>query len=153
MHRSQERPLTTAAQHGLPVEPAEQVREGRHQGLSQRDRLVGVATERLALVTDRIGESRIAFTPRLVRGLDYYTGIIWEVVAPGMPGSIASGGRCDRLVESLGGPDVPACGGSLGVERILALVDRSDQVANVLDIAIRHRRAHAGAAAHRERSS
>lgn len=90
----------------------------------------------LALVTDRIGKSRIAFTPRLVRGLDYYTGVIWEVLAPGIPGSIASGGRYDRLVEALGGPNLPACGGSLGIERILALIDPSEQTSDALDVAI-----------------
>ena len=98
-------------------------------GLAEIDQL-------LALVVDRIGGSRIAFTPRLVRGLDYYTGLIWEVVAPAMPGSIASGGRYDRLVESLGGPDLPACGGSLGIERILALVDQGELMSDALDIAI-----------------
>ncbi|MGH2844223.1 MAG: His/Gly/Thr/Pro-type tRNA ligase C-terminal domain-containing protein, partial [Solirubrobacteraceae bacterium] len=50
----------------------------------------------------------------------YYTGPIFEVTAAGYPGSIASGGRYDGLVAKLGGPDVPACGGSIGIERILA---------------------------------
>ncbi|MGE5287919.1 MAG: histidine--tRNA ligase [Micromonosporaceae bacterium] len=76
----------------------------------------------LALVTELMPSGRIAFTPRLVRGLSYYTGPIWEVVAPGMQGSIASGGRYDHLIEALGGPDVPATGGSLGIERILPLI-------------------------------
>ena len=47
-------------------------------------------------------------SPRgMVRGLSYYTGPIWEVVADGVPGSIASGGRYDHLIEQLGGPDMP----------------------------------------------
>ncbi len=75
----------------------------------------------LALVRSQVPANRIVFTPRLVRGLSYYTGAIWEVTAPGIPGSIAGGGRYDHLIEALGGPDVPATGGSLGVERILAL--------------------------------
>jgi histidyl-tRNA synthetase len=75
----------------------------------------------LALVRSQVPPDRIAFTPRLVRGLSYYTGAIWEVTAPGIPGSIAGGGRYDHLIETLGGPDVPATGGSLGVERILAV--------------------------------
>ena len=73
----------------------------------------------LELASPKVGKDRIAFTPSLVRGLDYYTGVIFEVVAEGMPGSIASGGRYDKLTSALGGPDVPACGGSLGVERII----------------------------------
>ena len=75
----------------------------------------------LALVRSQVPPDRIRFTPRLVRGLSYYTGAIWEVTAPGIPGSIAGGGRYDHLIETLGGPDVPATGGSLGVERILAV--------------------------------
>ena len=65
---------------------------------------------------------RVGFSPRLVRGLSYYTGPIWEVTAPGVPGSLAGGGRYDHLIEQLGGPDVPATGGSLGIERILLIV-------------------------------
>ncbi len=75
----------------------------------------------LSLVSAQIPAGRIEFTPRLVRGLSYYTGPIWEVVADGVPGSIASGGRYDHLIEQLGGPDVPGTGGSLGIERILLL--------------------------------
>lgn len=62
----------------------------------------------------------VEFTPRMVRGLDYYTGMIFEVSAAGYPGSIASGGRYDGLVAALGGPDQPAVGGSIGLERILS---------------------------------
>ena len=78
--------------------------------------------EVLSLVTAQIPADRIEFTPRLVRGLSYYTGPIWEVVADGVPGSISSGGRYDHLIEQLGGPDVPGTGGSLGIERILLLL-------------------------------
>ncbi|ANW19788.1 histidine--tRNA ligase [Streptomyces clavuligerus] len=88
-------------------------------GLAEIDRL-------LRLTKDTIPAERIAFTPNLVRGLDYYTGIIFEVSAPGMPGSIASGGRYDNLIATLGGKDAPACGGSLGIERILPLLDHGD---------------------------
>ncbi len=76
----------------------------------------------LRLVTPELPEGRIAFTPRLVRGLSYYTGPIWEVIAPGGAGSIGSGGRYDQLIAQLGGPDTPATGSSLGVERILLLL-------------------------------
>jgi histidyl-tRNA synthetase len=76
----------------------------------------------LSLVSLQVPAGRIAFTPRLVRGLSYYTGPIWEVVAPGGAGSIGSGGRYDHLIAQLGGPDTPATGSSLGVERILSLL-------------------------------
>ena len=79
----------------------------------------------LALVGPQVPPGRIVFTPRMVRGLSYYTGPIWEVVAPGVPGSIGSGGRYDHLIAQLGGPDVPATGSSLGIERILSLLPAS----------------------------
>ncbi|HTS96345.1 MAG TPA: histidine--tRNA ligase [Streptosporangiaceae bacterium] len=79
----------------------------------------------LSLASLQVPAGRIAFTPRLVRGLSYYTGPIWEVVAPGGAGAIGSGGRYDRLIAQLGGPDTPATGSSLGVERILSLLPES----------------------------
>jgi len=88
-------------------------------GLDEVDGLLG-------LVGAQVPAGRIVFTPRMVRGLSYYTGPIWEVVAPGVPGSIGSGGRYDHLIEQLGGPDVPATGSSLGVERILSLLSGSE---------------------------
>jgi histidyl-tRNA synthetase len=102
--------------------------EGR-AGLAEVDRVIESATP-------VAGQARIAFTPRLVRGLGYYTGIIFEVVADGMPGSIAGGGRYDHLIESLGGPDIPAVGGSLGVERIIGLLSDEAVIAPRLDAAV-----------------
>jgi histidyl-tRNA synthetase len=75
----------------------------------------------LSLVLPQVPQGRVVFTPSMVRGLSYYTGPIWEVRAPGVAGAIGSGGRYDHLIEHLGGPDTPATGASLGVERILAL--------------------------------
>jgi histidyl-tRNA synthetase len=90
----------------------------------------------LALTRDQVPDGRIVFTPRMVRGLSYYTGGIWEVTAPGMPGSIASGGRYDHLIETLGGPDVPGTGFSLGVERILGLLPGTGEQHRRLDVAV-----------------
>ena len=56
---------------------------------------------------------------KLVRGLDYYTGPVFELEANGM--AVFAGGRYDGLVQKLGGPDVPACGWALGLERLAAL--------------------------------
>ncbi|MGH3870481.1 MAG: histidine--tRNA ligase [Pseudonocardiaceae bacterium] len=105
-----------------------------------RKRLDTTERGRLGLAeVDRLLEltaGPVVFTPRMVRGLDYYTGPIFEVIATGYPGSIASGGRYDGLVAKLGGPDLPACGGSIGIERILAIqaVDKTDQ--RGLDVAL-----------------
>jgi histidyl-tRNA synthetase len=77
--------------------------------------------EVLRLAGAQLPPGRVVFAPALVRGLSYYTGPIWELTAPGAAGSVGSGGRYDHLIEALGGPDVPATGGSLGVERLVAL--------------------------------
>jgi histidyl-tRNA synthetase len=91
-----------------------------------------------SLIAAEIPAGRVEFTPRMVRGLSYYTGPIWEVAAQGVPGSISSGGRYDHLIEGLGGPDVPATGGSLGIERILLLLPDGGRAASVrrLDVAV-----------------
>ena len=61
--------------------------------------------------------------PRLVRGLDYYPGTIFEIKAKvgdlGAQNTVCGGGRYDKLVSSLGGPDIPAMGFGMGVERVL----------------------------------
>ena len=89
----------------------------------------------LSLLGGELPPGRVVFTPRLVRGLGYYTGPIWEVAAEGVPGSLAGGGRYDHLIETLGGPDVPATGGSLGIERILLLSEPGDRHTR-LDVAV-----------------
>ncbi|MDH5537214.1 MAG: histidine--tRNA ligase, partial [Betaproteobacteria bacterium] len=62
--------------------------------------------------------------PRLVRGLDYYNGTVYEWVTDhlGAQGTVCAGGRYDTLVEQFGGRPAPACGFAMGVERLLALV-------------------------------
>ncbi|MBN1688279.1 MAG: histidine--tRNA ligase [Candidatus Omnitrophica bacterium] len=63
---------------------------------------------------------------RLVRGLDYYNGTVFEIAhkALGAQDAVAGGGRYDRLYKELGGPDVPATGFSLGIERLLAVLEK-----------------------------
>ena len=92
----------------------------------------------LTTVTAHVPAERIAFTPRMVRGLSYYTGPIWELEAAGVPGSIGSGGRYDGLIAQLGGPDVAATGSSIGIERVLMLLpdDVGGQRRGKLDVAV-----------------
>ena len=90
----------------------------------------------LALVTTELPPGRITFTPRMVRGLSYYTGPIWEHIAPGVPGSLGGGGRYDHLIAQLGGPDVPATGASLGIERILMLPGPEPAPLRRLDVGV-----------------
>ena len=60
--------------------------------------------------------------PSLARGLSYYTGAIMEVAVPDLAGSLGGGGRYDGLVGMFSGEQVPACGFSLGLERILVVM-------------------------------
>jgi histidyl-tRNA synthetase len=84
--------------------------------------LVTQLREVLAL-TPSLPSGRLAFDPFLARGLDYYTGPIFEVAAAGVPFSLAGGGRFDELVERLAGVAVPACGFSIGFERVYTLME------------------------------
>lgn len=64
---------------------------------------------------------QIVFDQTIARGLNYYTGAVFETTLVGAPelGSVCSGGRYDRLIKDLGGPDLPAVGMSFGVDRLL----------------------------------
>jgi histidyl-tRNA synthetase len=92
--------------------------------------LPAVVTEDLAAVADSLARLAAAravnwqFDPTLVRGLGYYTGQVFEVVHPEMSGSVAGGGRYDKLIGRSLGRDVPACGFSIGFERIVDLLSR-----------------------------
>lgn len=65
---------------------------------------------------------RLRIDPALARGLSYYTGTIMEVNVPDMAGSLGGGGRYDNLVERFSDQGVPACGFSLGLERIIVVM-------------------------------
>jgi histidyl-tRNA synthetase len=66
--------------------------------------------------------SRIQIDPTLARGLSYYTGSIMEINVKDLPGSLGGGGRYDNLVGMFLGEAVPACGFSLGLERIIVVM-------------------------------
>jgi histidyl-tRNA synthetase len=76
----------------------------------------------LQLVADTPAGGHVAFVPRLARGLSYYTGAIMEISVPDLAGSLGGGGRYDNLVGMFLGRDVPACGFSLGLERIIVVM-------------------------------
>ena len=67
----------------------------------------------------------LKFDPTLVRGMSYYTGTIFEVAMPEFGGSCGGGGRYDKMVSKFTGKDVPACGFSIGFERIILLLMES----------------------------
>ena len=65
---------------------------------------------------------KLQFTPTLVRGQSYYTGTIFEVTMDDFGGSVAGGGRYDKMIGKFTGQDTPACGFSIGFERIVMLL-------------------------------
>lgn len=68
----------------------------------------------------------LVFDPTLVRGMSYYTGTIFEIAIPEFGGSCGGGGRYDKMVGGFTGQDTPACGFSIGFERIIMLLLESD---------------------------
>ena len=65
---------------------------------------------------------KLKFDPTLVRGQSYYTGTIFEVTMDDFGGSVAGGGRYDKMIGKFTGQDTPACGFSIGFERIVMLL-------------------------------
>jgi histidyl-tRNA synthetase len=116
---------------GIPSEGAERVLAA-FEDPSAFDRLVGTdadgaaasqnMTEILALTSATPARGHVQFTPRLARGLSYYTGAIMEVAVPDLAGSLGGGGRYDGLIGMFSGEQIPACGFSLGLERILVVM-------------------------------
>jgi histidyl-tRNA synthetase len=87
----------------------------------------GAAATALRTVTRAVAAASgerfaLTFDPTLVRGMSYYTGQIFEVDYKDYPASIAGGGRYDRMIGRILGRDVPACGFSIGFERIIAIL-------------------------------
>lgn len=72
----------------------------------------------------KVPEDRFKIYPLLARGLDYYTGPIFETIVTNGVGSISGGGRFDKLIETLGGPNLPASGSSFGLERVIDVMDQ-----------------------------
>lgn len=70
----------------------------------------------------KAAEFELAFDPSLVRGMSYYTGTIFEIVMPEFGASCGGGGRYDKMIGNFTGKDVPACGFSIGFERIILLL-------------------------------
>lgn len=83
--------------------------------------------ENLAAIIDSVSQIsksqfQIVFDPTLVRGMSYYTGTIFEIQVEGFPGSVGGGGRYDKMIGKFTGMDTPACGFSIGFERIITIL-------------------------------
>ena len=70
-------------------------------------------------------EFNLVFDPTLVRGMSYYTGTIFEIAMPELGAACGGGGRYDKMIGKFTGNDVPACGFSIGFERIILLLMES----------------------------
>ena len=92
----------------------------------------GLTTIMDSVDASRDADFRIAFDPTLVRGMSYYTGPIFEISMDEYGGSVGGGGRYDEMIGKFTGQDVPACGFSIGFERIvMLLLERNYQIPGI----------------------
>jgi histidyl-tRNA synthetase len=125
----------------IPDAAAEMILELFAQTQSIRDRgpdgnrailgnLINIASKEVLTELGHIlkysGEAPVVVDPSLARGLSYYTGAIMEINVPDLAGSLGGGGRYDGLIGMFGKEQVPACGFSLGLERILVVMDEQN---------------------------
>ena len=90
--------------------------------LEVADSLTEIAT---AVNATKNAEFTLVFDPTLVRGMSYYTGTIFEIAMPELGAACGGGGRYDKMIGKFTGNDVPACGFSIGFERIILLLMES----------------------------
>jgi histidyl-tRNA synthetase len=100
--------------------------KGFVQGHASGEAALGEIEEILRLAEGTAARGRIQVDPSLARGLSYYTGAIMEVAVPDLAGSLGGGGRYDNLIGMFLGREIPACGFSLGLERIIVVMTERD---------------------------
>lgn len=112
---------------------------GKIENLALRDEIAAI----LRNLDDIIGsvrqinpDSRLVFHPTLVRGMDYYTGPVYEAVVDQFASSILGGGRYDGLIGTFAGTNVPAAGCSIGFERLLTLLQEKEKDAPLKSVRI-----------------
>ncbi|MCM1541837.1 MAG: histidine--tRNA ligase [Blautia sp.] len=125
-------------ENGFPKEAVEKYLE-LYRGLEKADDGVAYLAEKLESVLEpavteslreiidsvsatKAADFKMVFDATLVRGMSYYTGTIFEIAIPEFGGSCGGGGRYDKMVGKFTGKDVPACGFSIGFERIIMLL-------------------------------
>ena len=96
-------------------------------GEKLKDVLEGDAANNLQQIVSAVEQTtkssfRLSFDPTLVRGMSYYTGTIFEIEMEDFPGSVAGGGRYDEMVGKFTNMQTPACGFSIGFERIVTIL-------------------------------
>lgn len=133
---------------GLRKEQVDRIREfvalpkgSRDEVLSHLTRLFAGVASAVEAISDLtflntslqslgMSDERVALDLSIARGLDYYTGAVFEAILPDAPefGSVFGGGRYDGLVERFLGKKIPAVGGSIGVDRLLAALVKSGSI-------------------------
>ncbi|NNC67974.1 MAG: histidine--tRNA ligase [Gammaproteobacteria bacterium] len=109
-----------------------------HNAPSLLEHLDAESVEHFLQLQKLLDAANIQYTinPRLVRGLDYYSKTVFEWVAEGLgaQATICAGGRYDGLVEQLGGKPCPAAGFAIGLERLVSLLEGSQQAEQSIDV-------------------
>ncbi len=106
---------------GFPASDGPEAVVARLEGILSGNEALANLTTIVRLTEATAAAGRIRIDPSLARGLSYYTGAIMEIAVEGI-GSLGGGGRYDNLVGMFLGRDVPACGFSLGLERIIVVM-------------------------------
>jgi len=101
--------------------------DGREVNRTIVSNLINIVSEKVLADVGKVLQmapgAPIQIDPSLARGLSYYTGAIIEINVPDLAGSLAGGGRYDGLIGMFGKEAIPACGLSLGLERILVVME------------------------------
>ncbi len=96
--------------------------EEKLSGILEDGVIGNLRTIRKSVESAKACEFELVFDPTLVRGMSYYTGTIFEIEMEEFSSSVAGGGRYDRMIGKFTGKDVPACGFSIGFERIITIL-------------------------------
>ena len=96
--------------------------ENKLTGVLAADVIGNLRTIRQSVEATKAAEFELVFDPTLVRGMSYYTGTIFEIEMPEFGSSVAGGGRYDKMIGKFTGNDTPACGFSIGFERIVTIL-------------------------------
>jgi histidyl-tRNA synthetase len=96
--------------------------EEKLSGILEADVIDNLRTIKASVEATKASQFDLVFDPTLVRGMSYYTGTIFEIEMAEFGSSVAGGGRYDKMIGKFTGNDTPACGFSIGFERIITIL-------------------------------
>ena len=96
--------------------------EEKLSGVLEADVIDNLRMIKASVEATKASEFDLVFDPTLVRGMSYYTGTIFEIEMAEFGSSVAGGGRYDKMIGKFTGKDTPACGFSIGFERIVTIL-------------------------------